>query len=317
MVTNDDGGKKMKAILFVGHGSRLAAGNEEVTQFVEELKPTLDKNLLVESCFLEFASPDIAQGIDHCVSKGATEIHVVPIILLQAGHSKIHIPAAIDAGKEKYPDVHIIYARPLGVHEGIFEILKERLMEAGFQIEGKNDDTAILLIGRGGSDIDANSDFYKISRMLWEQLHVLTVECAFMGVTYPTVDEGMERCVKLGAKKIIMLPYFLFTGILMERMRDMRETYAVYYPEIDIILANYFGYHPTLKNVLKDRITESLQGEVKMNCDTCQYRLNAAQFVEHHHDHDHEHEHRHEHEHHDHDHHHTDHNHDHLVGVDK
>ena len=89
------------------------------------------------------------------------------------------------------------------------------------------------------------------------------------------------------------------------------------FSEIDIILANYFGYHPTLKNVLKDRITESLQGEVKMNCDTCQYRLNAAQFVEHHHDHDHEHEHRHEHEHHDHDNHHTDHDHDHLVSVDK
>ncbi|MFJ8260694.1 sirohydrochlorin chelatase [Rummeliibacillus sp. NPDC094406] len=302
----------MKAILFVGHGSRLVAGNEEVTKFIEQLKPTLDQDLLVESCFLEFAAPDIAQGIDNCVAKGATEIHVVPIILLQAGHSKIHIPAAIDEGKAKYPNVNIVYARPLGVHEGIFDILKERLTDTGFAIEEKNEDTAILLIGRGGSDVDANSDFYKISRMLWEQLDVLSVECAFMGVTYPTVDEGIERCVKLGAKNIIMLPYFLFTGILMERMQGMREGYASTYPEVEVKLANYFGYHPALKTVLKDRIAESLQGEVKMNCDTCQYRLNAAEFVEHHHHHDHhDHDHDHSHEHHDHDHH------DHLVGAEK
>ncbi|WP_397538573.1 sirohydrochlorin chelatase [Rummeliibacillus pycnus] len=302
----------MKAILFVGHGSRLEAGNEEVTKFVEQLKPTLDQDLLVESCFLEFAAPDIAQGIDTCVAKGATEIHVVPIILLQAGHSKIHIPAAIDEGKVKYPNVNIVYARPLGVHEGIFDILKERLSETGYVKEEKNEDTAILLIGRGGSDVDANSDFYKISRMLWEQLDVLTVECAFMGVTYPTVDEGIERCVKLGAKKIIMLPYFLFTGILMERMQEMREGYASKYTEVEVKLANYFGYHTALKTVLKDRIAESLQGEVKMNCDTCQYRLNAAEFVEHHHHHDHDHEH-HDHDHHDHNHDH----HDHLVGAEK
>ncbi len=302
----------MKAILFVGHGSQLAAGNEEVTKFVEQLKPTLDQNLLVESCFLEFASPDIAKGIDNCVAKGATEIHVVPIILLQAGHSKIHIPAAIDAGIVKYPNVKIMYARPLGIHESIFDILKERLVETGFNIEEKNEDTAILLIGRGGSDVDANSDFYKIARMLWEQLNVLTVESAFMGVTFPTVEQGIERCVKLGAKKIVMLPYFLFTGILMERMQGMRADFASEYPNVDVKLANYFGYHKSLQTVLKDRIEESLQGEVKMNCDTCQYRINAAQFVEHHHHHDHNHEQHHDHNH-DHDHEHE----EHLVGVDK
>ena len=57
------------------------------------------------------------------------------------------------------------------------------------------------------------------------------VESAFMGVTTPLVDEGIERCIKLGAKKIIMLPYFLFTGILMERMEKMLTGYQEQYPE--------------------------------------------------------------------------------------
>ena len=96
-------------------------------------------------------------------------------------------------------------------------ILTDRLEEVGFDTSVEHPDTAILLIGRGGSDANANSDFYKITRLLWEKINVKWVESAFMGVTTPLVDEGIERCIKLGAKKIVMLPYFLFTGILMER----------------------------------------------------------------------------------------------------
>lgn len=286
----------MKAVLFVGHGSRLEAGNQEVSTFVEQMIPTMDANLLIETCFLEFASPNVSQGIETCVKRGATQVIVIPIMLLQAGHSKIHIPAAIDEAKEKYPHVQFAYGRPLGVHEQIFEILKFRLEEAGLNLEVEHPDTAVLLIGRGGSDADANSDFFKITRLLWEKLNVKWVESAFMGVTDPLVEEGIERCIKLGAKKIIMLPYFLFTGILMERMSNMQLDFQGKYPECEIDLADYFGYHPKLQTVLQDRVAEALEGEVKMNCDTCQYRIAAMEHIEHHHDHDHDHHHSHEHQ---------------------
>ncbi len=95
----------MKAILFVGHGSRLAAGNDEVRTFIEQMTPRIDEQFLVETCFLEFASPNIEEGITNCVKKGATEVHVIPIILLHAGHSKLHIPAGIEHAREHYPTV--------------------------------------------------------------------------------------------------------------------------------------------------------------------------------------------------------------------
>ncbi|WP_019241189.1 MULTISPECIES: sirohydrochlorin chelatase [Bacillus] len=289
----------MKAVLFVGHGSQLKEGNQEVSAFVEKMLPTMDGNLIVETCFLEFETPNIPQGIAACVNRGATDIHVIPIILLPAGHSKIHIPAAIDEAKEKYPNVNFTYGRPIGVHEQILEILTSRLQEAGLDINVNHEETAILLIARGGSDPDANSDFYKISRLLWEKLDVKYIENAFMGVTSPSVDEGIERCLKLGAKKIIMLPYFLFTGVLMERMADWKDIYEKQYPECEFVLAEYFGYDPKLQIILQDRVAEALQGTVKMNCDTCKYRIDAMEFVDHHHHHDHSHHHHHHHEHHD------------------
>lgn len=299
----------MKAVLFVGHGSRLEAGNQEVSTFVEKMIPTMDDSLIIETCFLEFAAPTIAQGIDTCVKRGATEVIVIPIILLHAGHSKLHIPAEIEDGKSKYPDVQFTYGQTIGVHSEVFSILTDRLKEVGFDTSKEHPDTAILLIGRGGSDADANSDFYKISRLLWEQLSVKWVESAFMGVTTPLVDEGIERCVKLGAKKIVMLPYFLFTGILMERMANMLSGYQEKYPEHEFVLADYFGYHSKLQTILKERVTEASEGKSSGNQDLENYRLYAEEHGHaHHHHHDHEHDYnQHHHHHHDHDH---DHQHD-------
>ncbi len=129
------------------HGSRLAAGNDEVRTFIQQLTPSIDDSYIVETCFLEFEAPNIPAGIDACVKRGATEVYAVPIILLQAGHSKIHIPAAIDAARLKYPDVTFTYGRPLGVHEEVLNILTERLSGTGLNIKEKQEDTAILFIG--------------------------------------------------------------------------------------------------------------------------------------------------------------------------
>jgi len=310
----------LKAILFVGHGSKDREGNEQVRQFIEAMGSKWDDTVLVQTSFLEFERPTVNQGIDVCVEKGADHIVVIPIMLLQAGHSKIHIPAAIDEAKKKYPFVQFTYGRPIGVHEETFEILKTRLAEIGENLDHPEEDTAILLLGRGGSDPDANSDLYKIARLLWEKTNYKIVEPAFMGVTNPLVNEGIERCIKLGGKKVIILPYFLFTGILIKRLEEMMVPFKLQYSTVDFKLAGYFGYHPKLQTILIDRVEEALGDEVKMNCDTCQYRLNVMEHVHHHHHHDHDHDHEHhghdhhhhEHEHHGHDHHDHEHHHEHV-----
>lgn len=284
----------MKAVLLVGHGSRDPEGNEQVRQTIEELKPQLDSELLVETCFLEFERPTIEQGIQTCVEKGATDVFVIPLMLLAAGHSKIHIPAAIDEARQKYPHVSLTYGRPFGIHEETMEICKSRLEEVGEKINEEAPDTAVILLGRGGSDPDANSDLYKITRLLWEKLNYKWIEPAFMGVTDPLIKEGVERCVKLGAKRIVILPYFLFTGILIKRLENMMEEFKQEHPDIEFKLAGYFGFHSRLKTIINDRIQEALLGEVKMNCDTCDYRIGAMEHIDHHHHHDHHHDHDHE-----------------------
>ncbi|MFK2824104.1 sirohydrochlorin chelatase [Bacillus sp. B190/17] len=286
----------MKAILFVGHGSRDPEGNEQIRQFIDKLTPELETNIIYETCFLEFEQPNIAKGIDTCVAKGATSVALIPLMLLPAGHSKIHIPHEIDEAKQKYPHVAFTYGKPIGIHYEAVEICKSRILETGECKEDEEEGPAVILLGRGGSDPDANSDLFKITRLLWEKLRVPIIETAFIGVTSPSLEEAVEKTVRLGAKKVIILPYFLFTGVLIKRLEKMTVQFQAAYPGISFSLAEYFGFHPKLKTVIKDRVEEALQGEVYMNCDTCQYRFEAMEHIDHHHHHDHDHDHSHHHE---------------------
>lgn len=304
----------MNAVLFVGHGSRDPEGNEEVRQFVQETAAQMDVPI-IETCFLEFVQPTIARGIETCVNRGATRVVVIPIILFSAGHAKIHIPAAIDEAKARYPQVRFTYGRPVGVHDQILDILISRVGDTGIRPDESSEDTALLVVGRGSSDPDANSDLFKISRLFWERMNVKWVETAFIGVTSPLLEEGVDRCLKLGAKHVIIVPYFLFTGVLINRMEQMIAEFSARFTDSRFTMAPYFGFHPLLQQILIDRASEALQDEVKMNCDMCQYRLEAMKGMDHHHHHDHDHDHHHGHGHdHDHDHRHEhghDHDHDH------
>lgn len=308
----------MKAILFVGHGSKDPEGNEEIAIFVKGIQEQIDVPI-VETCYLEFCQPDVDEGIENCIRQGADEVVLIPMMLLAAGHSKMHIPGAMDRGKEKFPHVKFTYGRPIAFHEEVFSILDARMAEVGFdrdELSRRPEETALLLVGRGSSDPDANSDLFKLSRLLWERLPVKWVETCFIGVTTPTVEEGIQRCIALGAKRIVILPYLLFTGVLMKRIQGWLDGFRAQNSGIEMAMTDYFGFHPGLKKVFLDRVEEALAGEAKMNCDRCKYRLALAEEEGHHHHHHHDHHHGHGHHHHDHHHghgHHHHHNHEEEV----
>ncbi|SFJ21964.1 sirohydrochlorin chelatase [Thermoflavimicrobium dichotomicum] len=281
----------MEAILFVGHGSKDPEGNEELKQFTQRMAAQLDAEM-VETCFLEFASPDIPEGIDICVARGAKKITLVPMMLFAAGHAKVHIPFAIYEAKEKYPDIEFTYKRAIEVDEVVLEIMKKRLREIQPQI---HKDTAVLVVGRGSSDKYANSDLYKVARLFWEETDVRWVEVAFMGVTEPLFHEGMERCIRLGAKKIIVLPYFLFTGVLIKRMERFTKEFQEKYPHIQMAMSAYLGMDDELMPVFEQRLREENPGEGWTWEKLAEQAL--AQGLDHHHHHHHDHHHDHHHHH--------------------
>ncbi|GHC63663.1 hypothetical protein GCM10010349_34320 [Streptomyces flavofungini] len=210
------------------------------------------------------------------VERGAKRFAAVPLMLVSAGHAKGDIPAALTREKERHPGISYSYGRPLGPHPSILKVLERRLDEAlGDSVRTPEDraDVTVLLVGRGSTDPDANSEVFKAARLLWEGRGYAGVETAFVSLAAPDVPSGLDRCVALGARRIVVLPYFLFTGILPDRVRQQTDGWASAHPDVEVRSADVIGPEEELVELVMERYREAVGGDLRMNCDTCVYRV--------------------------------------------
>jgi len=258
------------ALLIAGHGSRHQAGIAEFFALVDRVR-ALAPDLPVGCGFIELAPPPVSVAAADLVAAGACDIVVVPLMLLAAGHTKNDIPALIARARLEHPGVRFRYARDLGVNPDLLAILDERL--DAVVVAEERSDTAVLLVGRGSSDPDANADVFKVARLLHEGRPFQMVETCFIGITDPRLPEGLERCRRLGARRIVALPYFLFTGILEERIHAQCASFAQVHPEVEVRVAGYLGPEDRIARLVLARYREAIDGDPRMNCDTCIHRV--------------------------------------------
>ncbi len=291
-------------ILLVGHGSPHAAGNAEYMQFAETLETRL--GVTVQPCFLELAEPSIMDGIRLCAEAGAEHIAVLPLFLGPAGHQKNDVPAILAHARQTYPNLTLRYGTPIGAHYCLVRILAQRASEALASRPASipPHETALLLAVRGSSDPDSNAEVYKLARMLSEGRDYLTVEVAFQKVALPTITQGITRCVRLGARRIVVLPYLLFTGFVRHDIEQQARAAQGDYPTVEIVVGEHLFPHPELIEAVAQRYQELVDGTATMTCDLCKYRHRMTGFehdygkpqMTHVHDHEHGHAH-HKHEH--------------------
>jgi len=120
----------MKAILLISHGSRFTETEQEVREFVVQLKQQSDISI-IEYAFLEIAHPSIPEGIEICVEKGATKV-VILLNFLNAGkHVDEDIPRIVDEARSKYPDVTFTITQPVGKHDQIVKLFLDMIESSG------------------------------------------------------------------------------------------------------------------------------------------------------------------------------------------
>ncbi|MER6462764.1 sirohydrochlorin chelatase [Streptomyces sp. NPDC001288] len=264
------------ALLIAGHGTRDEAGAEAFRAFVRELGRR-NPELPVAGGFIELSPPPLGEAVSDLVERGVRRFAAVPLMLVSAGHAKGDIPAALAREKERHPGISYTYGRPLGPHPALLAVLERRLDEAlgagGGRAPLDRADVTVLLVGRGSTDPDANAEVHRAARLLWEGRGYAGVETAFVSLAAPDVPSGLDRCLRLGARRIVVLPYFLFTGILPERVRQQTEGWAAAHPEAEVRSADVIGPEPELLDLVMERYREAAADQVRMNCDSCVYRI--------------------------------------------
>lgn len=259
------------ALVLVGHGSRKPEGNEAVRHLAGRLPGP------VEVGFIELARPSMDEALDTALASGAAHVVAVPAVLLAASHAKNDLPLAVIRARLRHPGRSIHAARPIGVHPAMLGALAERLQAAAPSIEPER--TAVLLVGRGSSDPDANADLHKIARLFAERRGLLGVDVAFVGVTTPCVEEGLRRLLLLRPRAIVVLPYLLYPGRILDRLAGVVEATHRLHPRVELALAEAVGSHPAVEAAILQRAQEAIEGTGGMSCDACKYRVRLDGFA--------------------------------------
>jgi len=266
-------------VMLCGHGSRNRLAVGEFATLADALKSRLP-GVPVEYGYLEFANPVIHLGLDRLREQGVKHVLAVPGMLFAAGHAKNDIPSVLKTYEATHPGLRITYGRELGVDTRMLRAAADRI-EEGLRTSPRQirrEETLLLVVGRGASDPDANSNVAKIMRMLWEGMGFGWGEVAYSGVTFPLVAPALDHAVRLGYRRIVVFPYFLFTGVLVKRIYDAAEEAQAKYPSVEILNAPYLDDHPLVIDTLLDRVREMLVGQNLMNCAMCKYREQVLGF---------------------------------------
>jgi precorrin-8X/cobalt-precorrin-8 methylmutase len=269
------------AIVLAGHGSRDPDGVNEFTALVELLRERAGGRTVTHG-FLEFATPTLDQAVNAVIADGARRVVMVPGVLLAATHAKNDMPSELLALQQAHPGIDFHFGAAMDLHPKLLQLCRERIIQA----EGRSnktvarDDTCLVVVGRGTSDPDANSEIAKLTRMLEEGLGFGTSFVCYSGTARPLVADGLKAAALLGHKRIVVLPYFLFDGVLVKRIYAAADDLAARNPGIEVLKAGYLGAHPHVADVFLERAAEGVEGRATMNCALCKYRVQIVGFEE-------------------------------------
>jgi sirohydrochlorin cobaltochelatase len=259
------------AVLICGHGSRDPEAIAEFELVAAALRPRLPEFDFATG-YLEFARPTIRDGLAALAARGARRILAIPGMLFAASHVKNDLPWEMNSFMADHPEVAVRLARDLAIDPKLLRAAADRIAAAARDPARSFADTLLVVVGRGTNDPDANSNISKLARMLWEGMGFGWAEVAFSGVAHPRVDAALTRASGLGFRRIIVFPYFLFTGVLVKRIYAQTDAVAVRYPAIEFVKALYLRDHPAVLDAFSDRVGEVGEGQPAMNCQLCKYR---------------------------------------------
>jgi sirohydrochlorin ferrochelatase len=240
----------MKAILYIGHGTRSKMGVQEAISFVQRVKHRVDVPIQ-EVSFLELTEPSIEQGFQQCVERGATEITVVPLFLLAAGHIKKDIPEALSLLKKSYPEISIMISDPFGVQERIFDAIAELVRQT---IDNIKSNDSVLIVGRGSSDPGLHATFAEIASGVGGRLGIENISVCYLAATEPSLEEGLETISHHAESRVIVIPYLLFSGLLLTEIKKSvkkRQKNGQ-----DIVQTGPLTEHRVIEDIVIQRATE-------------------------------------------------------------
>ncbi len=117
------------AIIVFAHGSSVESANEAVRSVTAAVAQSGGFGL-VETAFLELASPDLPEAVARVAGKGAVHVIVAPYFLTLGIHLQRDLPRIIADILRRHPGLRIEVTEPLDGHPALRDIVLDRVKKA-------------------------------------------------------------------------------------------------------------------------------------------------------------------------------------------
>jgi sirohydrochlorin ferrochelatase len=212
------------ALVALAHGSRDPRSAATIKALVDEVR-ALRPDLRIETAFLDLSKPSLNTVVDR-LARRHDEVVVVPLLLTDAFHAKIDVPAAVAEADARHAHVQVRATSILGLETCFLEVLDVRMREALKKSRVRELD-ALVLAAAGSSDPLANQSVARLAR-LWGSHHKLPVTAAFASAAPPATGEAVRAFRKEGRRHVAVASLFLAPGFLPDRAAELaREAGAV------------------------------------------------------------------------------------------
>ncbi len=206
------------ALVALAHGSRDPRSAATIQALCGEVR-SMRPDLRIEAAFLEHSRPSFSTVVDKLVRAGYDEIVVVPLLLAEAYHAKVDVPAAIAAAEAKHENLKVRASNILGLETVFLEVLDRRLRAALREARVRELD-ALVLAAAGSSDPLANQAVARLAR-LWGTKHKLPTVAAFASAAPPATGEAVRQFRAEGRRHIAVGSMFLAPGTLPDRAAEL------------------------------------------------------------------------------------------------
>jgi sirohydrochlorin ferrochelatase len=206
------------ALVALAHGSRDPRSAKTIKALCAEVR-SMRPDLRIEPAFLELSRPTFLTVVDKLVRAGYDEIVVVPLLLTEAHHARVDVPAAIAAAEARHPSLKVRASSILGLETVFLEVLDRRLRTALKEARVRELD-ALVLAAAGSSDALANQAVARLAR-LWGTKHKLPTVAAYASAAPPATGEAVRQFRAEGRRHIAVGSMFLAPGTLPNRAAEL------------------------------------------------------------------------------------------------
>ena len=238
-------------LFFIGHGTRHAHGaaeflqlTSEVSRRVQAARPTDADTRSVVAGFLELIPPSLPNAVDiiQQLPDSPHRLLIVPLFLFAAGHIKHDIPEVLRRTVLSDICQDIQVCPPLGSDLPLRLAAASRALEAGFPRDPASTD-GLLSLFRGSRDDGAYQESQCVARSLQRQLHAPHMVTAYLAGDGMRLEPAMMQLYHAGVRRIWLLPYLLFDGLLWQSLPQQTAAFVKQHPDMTVQIAHYLGLH--------------------------------------------------------------------------